>query len=167
MLHGTIRNDDDQRNPSLQCWNNIGVIQTNVATRLQRCVAPKIVVANRLVWHHFNLEVIIFNTFPNQVTYQRIDIFVSRYRTLLEAVGIHSALSINFACSKYHHLPTPFQRKKNLKKLLLRHRSEKLKRVNLLHLHNQRSVPILAVLIPSLLRSRDKIGPDTKSLSLC
>ena len=32
----------------LQCWNNIATIQNNIATTLQRCVALKIVVANRL-----------------------------------------------------------------------------------------------------------------------
>ena len=49
MLHGTIRNDDFERNISLQCWNTVLTIRNNVATMLQRCVALKIVVANRLV----------------------------------------------------------------------------------------------------------------------
>ena len=49
MLHGTIRNDDFQGNTTLQCWNNVVTIRNNVATMLQRCVALKIVVANRLV----------------------------------------------------------------------------------------------------------------------
>ena len=49
MLHGKIRNDDFYCNLSLQSWNNIAVIQTNVATMLQPCVALKIVVANCLV----------------------------------------------------------------------------------------------------------------------
>ena len=49
MLHGTIRNDDFQRNPALQCWSTIVTIQNNVATMLQRCVALKIVVADHLV----------------------------------------------------------------------------------------------------------------------
>ena len=49
MLHGTIRNDDFYRNTALQCWNNVVTIRNlNVATMLQRCVARKIVVANRL-----------------------------------------------------------------------------------------------------------------------
>ena len=48
MLHGTIRNDDFQRNTALQCWNNVVTIRNNVATMLQHCVALKIVVANRL-----------------------------------------------------------------------------------------------------------------------
>ena len=48
-LHGIIRNDDFQRNPALQCWNNIVTIPKNVATMLQRCVALKIVVADHLV----------------------------------------------------------------------------------------------------------------------
>ena len=30
MLHGTIRNDDFQRNTALQCWNNVATIQNNV-----------------------------------------------------------------------------------------------------------------------------------------
>ena len=49
MLQGTIRNDDFQRNTALQCWNNVASIQNNVAAMLQRCVALKIVVANRPV----------------------------------------------------------------------------------------------------------------------
>ena len=46
MLHGTIRNT------ALQYWNNVVTIRNDVATMLQRCVALKIFVANRLVWHH-------------------------------------------------------------------------------------------------------------------
>ena len=46
MLHGTIRNDDFQRNEALQRWNNAATIRNNIATMLQRCIAPKIVVAN-------------------------------------------------------------------------------------------------------------------------
>ena len=34
---------------SLQCWNNVVTIQNNVGAMLQRCVALKIVVANRLM----------------------------------------------------------------------------------------------------------------------
>ena len=49
MLHGTARNDDFQPNTALQCWNNVATIQNNVGTMLQRYVALKIVVANRLV----------------------------------------------------------------------------------------------------------------------
>ena len=49
MLHETIRNDDFKRNTALLCWNNVVPIRNNVATMLQRCVALKIVVANRLV----------------------------------------------------------------------------------------------------------------------
>ena len=49
MLQGTIRNDDFYCNTELQCWNNVVTIRNNVATMLQRCVALKIVVANRLV----------------------------------------------------------------------------------------------------------------------
>ena len=52
MLHGTILNDDFYRNTALHCWNNVVTIRNNVATILQRCVALKIVVANRLVEHH-------------------------------------------------------------------------------------------------------------------
>ena len=55
MLHGTIRNDDFQRNPALQCWSTIVTTQNNVATMLQRCVALKIVVADHLVYHHIKL----------------------------------------------------------------------------------------------------------------
>ena len=32
MLHGTIRNDDFQRNTALQCWNNVVTIRNNVVT---------------------------------------------------------------------------------------------------------------------------------------
>ena len=46
MLHGTIGNDDFERNTALQCWNNVVTIRNNVATMLQRCVALKIVVGN-------------------------------------------------------------------------------------------------------------------------
>ena len=48
MLHETIRNDDFQHNTALQCWNNVVTIRNNVTTMLQRCVALKIVIANRL-----------------------------------------------------------------------------------------------------------------------
>ena len=48
-LHGTIRNDDFHGNTALQCWNNVVNIRNNVATMLQRCVALKIIIANRLV----------------------------------------------------------------------------------------------------------------------
>ena len=49
ILHGTIRNDNFLRNTTLQYWNNVATIPNNVATMMQRCVALKIVVANRLV----------------------------------------------------------------------------------------------------------------------
>ena len=49
MLHRTIRNDDFWRNTELQCWNNVVTIRNNVVTMSERCVALKIVVANRLV----------------------------------------------------------------------------------------------------------------------
>ena len=49
MLHGTIRNDDFHENTALQCWNNVVTIRNNVPTLLQRCVALKIIIANRLV----------------------------------------------------------------------------------------------------------------------
>ena len=49
MLHGTIPDNDFQRNIALQCWNNVVTIQNHVATMLQHCVALKLVVANRLV----------------------------------------------------------------------------------------------------------------------
>ena len=47
MLDGTISNDDVSHNTSLQCWNNVVTTRNNVATMLQRCVALKIVAANR------------------------------------------------------------------------------------------------------------------------
>ena len=49
MLHGAIRNDDFQRIAALECWSNIVTIRDNVAAMLPRCIALKIVVANRLV----------------------------------------------------------------------------------------------------------------------
>ena len=49
MLHRTIGNDDFSCNTALQYWNNVVIIRNNVATMSQRCVALKIVVANRLV----------------------------------------------------------------------------------------------------------------------
>ena len=44
--------DDFELNTELQCWNNVVTIGNNVATVLQRCVALKIVVENRLVQHY-------------------------------------------------------------------------------------------------------------------
>ena len=38
-----------RRNTALQCWNNVATIRFNVATMLLRCVALKIVIANRPV----------------------------------------------------------------------------------------------------------------------
>ena len=49
MLHGTIRNEDFLRNTAMQYWNNVTTIRNIVTTRMQRCVALKIVVANCLV----------------------------------------------------------------------------------------------------------------------
>ena len=49
MLHETIRSHEFERNTALQCWDNVVTIRNNVATMLQRYVALKIVVANRLV----------------------------------------------------------------------------------------------------------------------
>ena len=50
MLRGTIRNDDFYRNIASQYWiNNVTTARNNVATILQRFVALKIVVSNRLV----------------------------------------------------------------------------------------------------------------------
>ena len=54
MLHATILDDDFYGNTGLQCWNNVVTILNNFATMLQRCVALKIVVANRLVLNHLN-----------------------------------------------------------------------------------------------------------------
>ena len=48
-LHGTIRKDGFHGNTALQCWNNVVAIRSNVATMLQRCVALRIIIANRLV----------------------------------------------------------------------------------------------------------------------
>ena len=48
VLHRTIRNDDFLRSTARQCWNNVVTIRNNVSTMLQRCVALKMVVGNRL-----------------------------------------------------------------------------------------------------------------------
>ena len=50
---GDVTRDDSQRRflaqTALQCWNNVVTIRNNVTTMLQRCIALKIVVANRTV----------------------------------------------------------------------------------------------------------------------
>ena len=55
MLHGTIHNDDFQRNTALQCWNNVVTICNNVATMLPHCVVLQIIVANHLMQHHLQV----------------------------------------------------------------------------------------------------------------
>ena len=47
MLHETIRNDDLERNTALQHCYDIVSNGSNIVPTLQRCVALKIVVANR------------------------------------------------------------------------------------------------------------------------
>ena len=49
MLHETIRNDDFERNTALQHCYDIVSNGSNIVPTLQRCVALKIVVANRPV----------------------------------------------------------------------------------------------------------------------
>ena len=49
ILHGTILNDYFSHNTEMQCSKNVVTIRNNVATMLQRCVALKIVMENRLV----------------------------------------------------------------------------------------------------------------------
>ena len=49
MLHETIRNDDLERNTALQHCYDIVSNGSNIVPTLQRCVALKIVVANRPV----------------------------------------------------------------------------------------------------------------------
>ena len=49
MLHGTIRNDDFLRNTASQYCCDIVSNRHNIVPTLQRCVALKIVVANRPV----------------------------------------------------------------------------------------------------------------------
>ena len=68
MLHWTIRNDDFWRNTALQCWNNVGTIRNNVAIMLQRCVALKIVVANRPVQHHLKNNLSLSSLLKGDVT---------------------------------------------------------------------------------------------------
>ena len=47
MLHETIRKDDFERNTALQHCYDIVSNGSNIVPTLQRCVALKIVVANR------------------------------------------------------------------------------------------------------------------------
>ena len=47
MLHETIRNNDLERNTALQHCYDIVSNGSNIVPTLQRCVALKIVVANR------------------------------------------------------------------------------------------------------------------------
>ena len=49
MLHGTIWNDDFQRNTALQHFCDIVSNGYNIVPTLQRCVAQKLVVANHVV----------------------------------------------------------------------------------------------------------------------
>ena len=49
MLHKTIRNDDFERNTAWQHCYDIVSNGSNIVPTLQRCVALKIVVANRPV----------------------------------------------------------------------------------------------------------------------
>ena len=49
VLQDTIRNDDFYRNTALQHWFDIVSNGYNIVPALQRCVALKIVVANRSV----------------------------------------------------------------------------------------------------------------------
>ena len=52
MLHWTIERRFNERNKAVQCCNksnNVATIRNNFATKLQRYVALKIVVANRPV----------------------------------------------------------------------------------------------------------------------
>ena len=49
MSQQTIRNDDFERNTAYEYWSNVATIRNNVATMMQRCVALKVVFANRLV----------------------------------------------------------------------------------------------------------------------
>ena len=52
MLHETVRNDDFRHNTALQHCCDIVLNACNIVPTLQRCVALKIVVANRPVQHH-------------------------------------------------------------------------------------------------------------------
>ena len=49
MFHGTFRNDNFRRTTALQHCCYIASNGCNIVATLKRCVAPKIVVANRLV----------------------------------------------------------------------------------------------------------------------
>ena len=56
MLHETIRNDDFQRNTASQHCCDIVSNGYNIAPALQPCLALKIVVANRPVYHHLKVK---------------------------------------------------------------------------------------------------------------
>ena len=56
MFHETIRNDDFSRNTVLQYCCDIVSNGYNTVPALQRCVALKIVVAHRPVYHHLKEE---------------------------------------------------------------------------------------------------------------
>ena len=62
-LHETIRNDDFLRNTTLQHCCDIVSNGHNIVPTLQRCVVPKIVVANRLVWTAPGLQPLAFLPF--------------------------------------------------------------------------------------------------------
>ena len=49
MFHGTFRNDNFRRATALQHCCYIASNGCNIVATLKRCVAPKIVIANRLV----------------------------------------------------------------------------------------------------------------------
>ena len=55
LRKGDVTGNDTQRrflaqhSTALQCWNNVASIRISITTMLKRCVALKIVVANRLV----------------------------------------------------------------------------------------------------------------------
>ena len=64
MLHETIRNDEFQHNAAWQHCCNIVLYGYNIVPTLQRCVALKIIIANRPVLHHLQLKNLFDNNLP-------------------------------------------------------------------------------------------------------
>ena len=75
-------------NHSKQCRNNVVIIRNNVATMLQRCVALKIVVANRLVYHHLKST--------GHLTTRMSDIIAWKASTLCACCG--ERIQVSLAC---------------------------------------------------------------------
>ena len=81
----TICNDDFQRNTTLQCRDNVVTIRNNVAAMLPRYIALKVVVANRLVYHHEMLCYAIVSDKPGGLSV--IGDFMTRRTTIIFGIS--------------------------------------------------------------------------------